>query len=231
MSNILASLFNKLDAYLIGDLETMSKIIPTDGERDGRVGYPMVLTILAGMELMGMVISGRKEYNAFDDFWKEFIKDNIDYGKGGKEGLEKILRLSIRNGIAHHFLTKNGIAITKWDCNNLTNLNGNLNIDALIFYKDFKKTYDRIKNKLLNGEDKNFIENCEKGCRGLINNLNNKTMVDIDRLVKSLKTFDYSLLPQSGHSPGNNYSGPSDSSMATLGYGSVSGITPPPKDY
>ena len=147
----------------------MSNEIPARNEGGG-LGYPLAQTILSGMELLGIILSGgEKDDKAFHTFWEEFIKDNPSYNK---TNLEKIFRVSIRHGTAHYFLTKFGIQISKNGENDLTKTrDGNLNIDVKVLNNYFQKTYQRIKNKINNETDGNLLKNYNKGYEKLLDDL------------------------------------------------------------
>ncbi len=162
--------FNLLDCYLIGDLDTMVFEIPP--RPSGGLCYPAMQTILSGMELLGILLSGgMKESAAYNYFWDNFFtQDNRRYAA---TIYKLIFRQSVRNGIAHYFLTKSGIRISKVGKYNLTKTENNeLIIDVVTFYRDFKKTYLRIKNDLLNGTAKKEIyDKFEVGYSVLIRDL------------------------------------------------------------
>jgi hypothetical protein len=179
--------FDLLDDYLIGDLEVMVNEVPA--RPSGGLGYPSIQIILSGMELLGRVLSGGKEdVEAFNHFWDYFfIKDNPCYNNSR---LKKIFRNSIRNGTAHYFLAKFGIQLSKGDDCNLTRTsNGELNIDIVTFYKDFLKSYSRIKAELMaSSESGDLVNNFEVGYMNLVKDLRAAKM-DIDSYIKDLPVF------------------------------------------
>ena len=60
------SFFELVDKYLIPDLETL--VLEIESKESGGVGYPSIHTILVGMELLGGIISGKKDKEAFHYF-------------------------------------------------------------------------------------------------------------------------------------------------------------------
>jgi len=136
----LSALKELLDKYLIGDLETMAGL-----EKDsGGLGYPMLQTILGGMEFIGMLISDKKDGLAFEAFWNELAGDLPIY-----EGARKAFR-AIRNSSAHFYLVHTGVSVTKDGVNHLTQTEeGFLSIDLVCFYRDFLTTYGRLMSDLL----------------------------------------------------------------------------------
>lgn len=184
--NNLEQLFNLLNAYLIGDLNTM--VHEVSARPAGGLGYPGIHTILVGMELLGRLFSGGQEdEHAFNYFWDNyFVHDNPQYNNAR---LKKILRNSIRNGTAHIFLVKFGIQISKNNNGNLTRTQaGDLNIDLITFFEDFKKTFTRIREQILNTDDEVLIARFKKGYELLINELN-ASKIDVDEYVKTLPDY------------------------------------------
>lgn len=184
--NALEQLFNLLNSYLIGDLNTM--VYEVSARPSGGLGYPGIHTILVGMELLGKLFSGGQEdEHAFNYFWDNyFIQDNPQYNS---TRLRKILRNSIRNGTAHYFLVKFGIQISKNNNGNLTRtLNDELNIDLITFFEDFKKSFMKIRELLLNTNDKVLLARFKKGYQLLLNEMK-ASKVDIDEYVKSLPEY------------------------------------------
>ena len=142
MNERLKAFFDLTDRYLIADLRTMSSI----NKSSGGLGYPMLQTILSGMELVGKLISGHKNRGAFDSFWGEFKKDHPEY-----DGLDELFR-SLRNSTAHIFHARVGIQVSKSRKGHLTRTKeGCINIDALDLFNDFEETYKRVKQSVLAG--------------------------------------------------------------------------------
>ena len=182
--------FGLLDKYLITDLEVMVREIPP---RDaGGLGYPIMHSILAGMELLGFVLSGdkynqnkKKDEKRFFYFWVEFFeKFNPKY-----KGLKKVFRYCVRNGTAHLFVAKFGISLSKENKDHLkitkdNNLNM-LNIDVVSFFEDFAETYSKVKEELLQKRNPDLINNFKKGYNNLIKDLqvSRKT---IDNYIRNL---------------------------------------------
>lgn len=170
----------------MGDLNTM--VYEVSARPAGGLGYPGIHTILVGMELLGKLFSGGQEdEHAFNYFWDNyFVQDNPQYNN---QRLKKILRNSIRNGTAHIFLVKFGIQISKNNNGNLTRTQaGDLNIDLITFFEDFKKTFTRIREQILNTKDEVLLSRFKKGYELLINELK-ASKVDIDEYVKNLPEY------------------------------------------
>ena len=170
----------------MGDLNTM--VYEVSARPAGGLGYPGIHTILVGMELLGKLFSGGQEdEHAFNYFWDNyFAQDNPQYNN---QRLKKILRNSIRNGTAHIFLVKFGIQISKNNNGNLTRTQtGDLNIDLITFFEDFKKTFTGIREQILNTKDEVLLARFKKGYELLINELK-ASKIDIDEYVKNLPEY------------------------------------------
>ena len=141
-----------VEGYLFKDLRTMNKIKLHRRRKMGGVGYPMVATILAGMELLGGLLqssrfnmSAAAGYSYFDNYWNNFFSRNEPkYSRFGN-----IFRQLIRNGIAHTFLTKTGIWITKDDAVNHLKMftesrNNYMIVDVQELFQDFVNSYERF---------------------------------------------------------------------------------------
>lgn len=140
-----------VDGYLLHDLESMANITLPAGQEDGAVGYPMVSTTLAGIELLGGLISKDKETFDpfkgglyFSDYWDRcLVKVNKHY-----LGLGRLFKQLIRNGLAHNFITKPRILVVKSSNPSIVGESisydlgrGALVVDCVGFYKDFEKSY------------------------------------------------------------------------------------------
>ena len=137
-----------IEGYLFCDLEKMADIKPSPGEQYGGVGYPMVASILSGMELLGGLLS----LNAFDrdrgntysaNYWDDYL--SISCPRYAIPGLKELFRNLVRHGIAHTFLAKIGVWVTKNDApNHLQYGNQGQNalvIDTVELFSDLKKSY------------------------------------------------------------------------------------------
>lgn len=154
--------FNLVDNYLIKDLNTM--IIEIESrEFGGGVGYPAIHSVVSGMELMGLILSGKQYDAAFDVFWNDYLEKEFPEYK--KTGLKDIFRKVIRNGTAHYFLVKASISISKNNMNHLQNIDGFLNIDLKVLLSHFLKCYQSIKEDVLSKKTK--LDNFDKGFKEL----------------------------------------------------------------
>lgn len=144
-----------IDGYLFGDLEAMTKIIANKEDNYGGVAYPMILTTLSGMELLGnLLMLNDSEFNTskgkkyFLNFWKNYLtKQAPTYF-----GLGEVFYSLLRHGIAHTFLTKYNILISK---GMLTPVEifpqaNAMRVDCIEFFNDFTITYKNEVIPLLN---------------------------------------------------------------------------------
>ncbi len=133
--------------YLFGDLENMSKIKPIGDSGYGAAGYPMVATVIQGMELLGALTCGDSEFDCGDKaatkyfmhFWDEYLSKRFR----SYTGFGTLFRKLVRNGIAHNFMPKAGVLITKDSRQSpvVDKQNYKIVVDANTFYSDFKTTY------------------------------------------------------------------------------------------
>jgi hypothetical protein len=134
-----------VEGYLFKDLDAMSAISLKPGEAYGAVGYPMVSTALAGIELLGGLISPRA-FNAkhgaeyFRNFWEGPL-----YGRhSDRKPLSNAIYQLARHGLAHVFVAKPRICVQKL-ANNPNHLlrdpAGDLIIDSIVLAEDLKAAY------------------------------------------------------------------------------------------
>ncbi len=160
------ALFDLLDRYLIGDLETMVNEV---GQRDrGGLGYPAVHSVVAGIELMGLLVSRKTQEEAFNFFWENYFKQE----KPCYEGANTMVYRTVRHGTAHIFLVKAGISVTKSGENHfeLHEKDGReyLNIDAKCFFEDFKSCYEKVKKSILDDQDERMLAKFNYGYEQLL---------------------------------------------------------------
>jgi hypothetical protein len=137
-----------VEGYLFHDLDNIATLKALEGHDDGAAGYPMIATIMAGIELLGGLVSQSSFSNTagngyFLDYWNKCLAvTNADY-----KNLGELFRKLIRHGLAHTFLAKHGILVTKRDPKihaptfKVDRVRNELTIDCVDFYNDFKKSY------------------------------------------------------------------------------------------
>lgn len=147
-----------IDGYLLADLESIATRIPSN-LHPGAAGYPMILTLCAGMELLGALLRppNKEKFNEddgiryFGHYWKHYLsKVNPEYEQFGE-----VARTLVRNGLAHLFMTKPRIGVVKSNPKlHLKQVEDHLVLDAVQLYEDFKKSYlEYAKPGILDGKE------------------------------------------------------------------------------
>lgn len=189
MTGKLEIFFINLDNYLIEDLKKMVLIEKGSMGGFGRLNYPIMMTILAAMELLGQVFSStpKRQKEAFKNFWESFfVKYTKDKNVYNNSGLVDILYGCVRNGLAHSFMPKSKIYLTK--AGNRTEVfsrrqDNRLSIDVVTFYEDFKVVYDKIKEELIVNKTLR-PDNYSVGYNSLLHD-NKKKILNIENYLNS----------------------------------------------
>lgn len=145
-----------VDGYLLGDLQSMAAVVVPSGKIYGGVGYPMVATTLAGMELLGELLMPNTD--PFDpnqsnvyflNYWDNyFVQCNPAY-----TGLGRIFRQLMRNGISHTFVAKPGIFVEKGTNRQMSidTKRQEIYIDCNVFFREFEDSYLRFVRPIIEG--------------------------------------------------------------------------------
>lgn len=183
-----------VEGYLFHDLESMEKIQLPPGQHDGAAGYPMLISALAGMELLGYLLMtdeddfdnyGGDKY--FLNYWNNFFVPE----EQGYEGLGEIFRNLVRHALAHTALTKHGIIVTKGTGKKIS-INASareLYVDASYFCHDFINSYNRFVRPIVEGIVTEATTTADRMQRKL-------NTMEIAYETKSKNLFD--ALPQKG---------------------------------
>lgn len=100
-------LTNLVEGYLLGDLESMATEVQS--KEMGACGYPMVMAVLSGSELLGAMTSDAAQADRIEAYWKTYMaKVDPLYGYLGK-----IASQLARNGIAHTYLSHLGVLVVR----------------------------------------------------------------------------------------------------------------------
>jgi hypothetical protein len=147
-----------IEGYILEDLETMSRDNVSPGKKYGAVGYPMIATILSGMELLGGFLTpNAQQFNPrgmrgnFLNYWDNyFVKEYPQYN-----GLGDIFYSLIRNGIGHVFIAKHGIVVNKFagPAILVDQTKKELYLNPNEFYKEFRESYLNRAKPILDGSD------------------------------------------------------------------------------
>jgi hypothetical protein len=174
-----------IDGYLLCDLESIAYDI-SPKKHPGAAGYPLILTICSGMELLGALLRPKigEKYDEelgikyFGHYWKHYLsKINPEYDKYGDAA-----RSLVRNGLAHLYMAKPRIGVVKSNSKyHLKQLDDHLVFDAVMLYEDFKKSYLEIaKPILLDGKDGSILAS------NRLNNILAKYMLESDEKLSKL---------------------------------------------
>lgn len=135
-----AELFARvIDGYVIHDLETLLAT-PADVSV-GAVGYPIVMAVLAACDLLGQ-LDGASNGDEVAYYFRTYLAQiNSLYG-----AIDKIAQDVLRNGLAHHYLTKIGVAVFRGRDDLHLRLDGHgtkatLYIDCVKLANDFVESY------------------------------------------------------------------------------------------
>jgi hypothetical protein len=136
----------------------MSKVKASGPGYFGGLGYPMMMTTLAGMELLGgLTINDSEEFDAnkgrkyFLHYWDTFFTvENESY-----KGLGGLFYELIRHGLVHTYVAKQGIFIEKGSNKEISidQANQQVYVDCNIFYKEFKASYQKLVRPTLDDID------------------------------------------------------------------------------
>ncbi|PWU24076.1 hypothetical protein C5B42_00680 [Candidatus Cerribacteria bacterium 'Amazon FNV 2010 28 9'] len=138
-----------VEGYLFKDLRTMMRVKLRKGQKIGGVGYPVVASILAGMEMLGGILQNGKGFKTttsttkFFHYWNNFfIKDSPKYSDYGNAFWKLI-----RNGVSHTYLTKTGIWVIRGNSSEHLRIykDGSdyyLMVDIYEFFTDFVNSYN-----------------------------------------------------------------------------------------
>lgn len=145
-----------VEGYLFHDLESMEKITLPSGQNDGAVGYPMVSTVMAGIELLGNLLLPTSDpfdpnsgNNYFYNYWDNYFAKH----KPIYVNLGQLFRTLIRHGVAHTFVAKPGIFVTKGSNQEikLDATRQELYVDCNVLFNDFKQSYISLVKPLVFG--------------------------------------------------------------------------------
>jgi len=183
------SFFGLVDRYLIADLETL--VLKIESKESGGVGYPCIHTILVGMELLGMIMSGKTEASAFYYFWDNYLQ--IKHPEYKNPTLKEIFRKIIRNGTAHIYFVKAGISINRTGPHlEIIEYRGDkfLHLNLKDLYLHFRDCYDEIKNKVLE-EDSAYISTFQMGYSNFSKQMNDASLT-VSNFISNKKKNIYS---------------------------------------
>lgn len=207
-----AFLEHHVEHYLFGDLENMTGLGPLKDKDYGEAGYPMVASTVAGIELLGGLLSpstwnknAGKSY--FKAYWEGYLeKFSTGYSRWPADAIYEL----VRHGLAHMFLTKEGIFVTKrgnhldWDFENKT-----LYIAAVQFAQDFEGSYwAKVRKPIVDGGQPGVGGATRATMQLRTNEILDKCKKDAERLFGGVQTpTSPNLKPSSSQAEPRNTSG------------------------
>lgn len=144
-----AFLSRNFEGYLFEDIETLKLAVPRPGMDYGAAGYPLLMTVFAGIELLGSLVSTaafdpNKGRERFAEFWEEYMYP----GDPSRRAAGRVLYKIARHGLAHAFVVKGTLDVYKNAPHmHLTRSTGGVvSVDAVQLATDLRNTYiSRIK--------------------------------------------------------------------------------------
>ncbi len=130
-----------VDTYLMPDLATMADVqVPQSGV--GGIGFPLVQTVMAGIELLGRLELGKGKDKGFRYYWREHLVSVA--AAYGTPGLDDLFYQLFRHGIAHTTFAKGGdVVIVKHQPDlHLRAWDGKLYVDCARLSDDFRQSYE-----------------------------------------------------------------------------------------
>lgn len=193
-----------VDGYILNDLKSMADITLPAGQTSGGVGYPMVSTTLAGMELLGeLLMPNTDPFNPNDgsiyflNFWDNyFAVQNPAY-----TGLGRLFRQLMRNGISHTFVAKPGIFVEKGTNRQMSvdTARQEVYIDCIVFYKEFEESYMRLVRPIIDGTATSAATT-KQNIQTRLDNLATAYSNDSTRLFRNLPALHTSTVNTSNRS-------------------------------
>ncbi|MDH4045616.1 MAG: hypothetical protein OEW06_14290 [Gemmatimonadota bacterium] len=137
-----------VEGYLFHDLRAMQGVTAPPDAPGGGLGYPLLITTLAGIELLGAILS-RRPFNTnsgrqyFADYWHRFLYPS---NQPPPPEIDVVYQLA-RHGIAHNFLLKGPLGVVKGQpSHHLKHVGGRFLIDATQLANDLMFSYEtRVK--------------------------------------------------------------------------------------
>ena len=150
-----------VEGYLFEDLRSMAAVKLTEPQIYGGVGYPMVATTLAGIELLGILTSdaftSRGGDKRFRDFWQQYLYPHCPE----RQPIATAIYELVRHGLAHTYTPKPSFVVTKgWDGRHMCRSEDSFWIDSLTFADELIESYDlRVKPRLADAAFKRKMHN------------------------------------------------------------------------
>jgi len=110
-----------VEGYLLEDVRRLVDVRPATGMTTGACGYPLVMTVCSGVELLGALCSDKKlifrgkkkepefAQNNFVRYWRKHMYPQVPHLRRVGRGIYAL----VRNGLAHSFLKKGPVVVVK----------------------------------------------------------------------------------------------------------------------
>lgn len=149
MVDLNAFLQKNVEGYLFEDLRTMRAASLPPGKQAGAVGYPLLMTAFAGIELLGALLSPgefNKDKGAqyFGSFWRDYLYSNDSSRAAAGDTLYQL----VRHGLAHIYVTKGNVWVVKHvpAMHLVRTDDGSIWVDAVQLADDLEESYkSRVK--------------------------------------------------------------------------------------
>ncbi len=150
MVNFSDFLTHHVEGYLFEDIKSLMSVPVPGGTGPGGVGYPLVMTVLSGIELLGVFVDAVQRPTSafqthpgplyFETYWKTMLYPQLP------NLADPVYQLA-RHGLMHAFTTKGPIEVSKTPSGRILHLSmaasGTIHINCDQFAEDFRKSYDQ----------------------------------------------------------------------------------------
>jgi hypothetical protein len=154
MADLNGFLQKNVEGYLFEDLRTMKAASPAPSKQEGAVGYPLLMSAFAGIELLGALLSPTEfdkdnGSHYFSSFWKDYLYSGDPCRAAAGNTLYKLAR----HGLAHVYVTKGDISVCKGDptMHLVRALDGSICVDAAQLADDLEHCYNSKVKPLVTG--------------------------------------------------------------------------------
>jgi hypothetical protein len=133
-----------VERYHLEDIAAMSRTQPAPVSGGGACGYPLIMTVCSGVELLG-ALSSPTPFNtrSGSTYFLQYWRAHVYQGDPGREEAGEGLYQLARHGLAHAFVMKGSIHVIKRDAGSHLRLTaaGDLYVDSAQLADDFVSSY------------------------------------------------------------------------------------------
>ena len=145
MADLTKFLKKNVEGYLFHDLQSLIGPAPLPDQTDSGVGYPLLMTSFAGIELLGALLSVKKfDTNSgstyFKSYWTIYLYPSLQDGNMIADSLCQL----VRHGIAHAYVLKGQIGVGRRQpaLHLKRDASGLVYVDAVKLAEDLIKSYE-----------------------------------------------------------------------------------------